>query len=49
LIIGTTVGSICLFDLTDFESAVKKDFLDYKLMIAISDPELLAEEDKTKI
>jgi hypothetical protein len=35
LILGTNVGSMCLYDLTDFESAVKRDFLDYELMIAI--------------
>ena len=29
LIVGTVVGSICLYDLTDFESALKRDFLDY--------------------
>ena len=29
LIVGNTVGSICLYDLTDFESAIKRDFLDY--------------------
>lgn len=49
LIIGTSVGSICLYDLTDFESTVKRDFLDYKLMLAISNPALLAEEDPLSI
>ena len=34
LIVGTDVGSISLFDLTDFESQVGLDFLDYKLMLA---------------
>ena len=49
LILGTEVGSICLYDMSDFESAIKKDFLDYKLMIAINNPDLLAEDDKEKI
>jgi len=49
LILGTEVGSICLYDLTDFESAIKRDFLDYKLLIAINNPELLADDDKVKI
>jgi len=45
LIIGTDVGSICLYDLTDFESAVKRNFLDYNIMIAIQEPELLADAE----
>ena len=45
LILGTNVGSICLYDLSDFDSAVKRDFLDYQILIAISEPDLLAEDD----
>jgi hypothetical protein len=29
LIIGTEVGSICLYDMTDFQTAIKHNFLDY--------------------
>ena len=43
LIVGTAVGSICLYDLTDFESAVKRDFLDYKMMIMIQDSEFMVD------
>lgn len=49
LIIGTAVGSICLYDLADFESAVKRDFLDYKLLIAVSQPELFSEDEPLKL
>jgi len=44
--VGTQVGSICLFDLTDFDSAVvKQDFLDYHSLLAIQKPEALESGD----
>lgn len=34
LIIGTNVGSLCLFDMADFESSqLKSDFLDYEFYL----------------
>jgi len=48
LILGTTVGSICLYDLSDYESVVKRDFLDYQLMIEIQHPELMGDDDLEK-
>ena len=39
LIVGTTVGSICLFDMSDFECAtVPYDFLNYRALLASKDP-----------
>ena len=49
LIVGTDVGSIQLFDLTDFESQVGTDFLDYKLMLAQTDPELVMGQDPEQL
>lgn len=49
IIIGTSVGSICLYDLTDFQSSVKRDFLDYQLLIAAENPALVEEGDRFKI
>lgn len=36
LIVGTSVGSMCLFDLSDFESQVASDFLDFHSYVARS-------------
>lgn len=47
IIIGTSVGSICLYDLTDFESSVKRDFLDYRLLLASDNPQLVESGDKS--
>jgi hypothetical protein len=49
LIIGTAVGSICLYDLTDFESAVKRDFFDYRLQLAAVNPTLIDAGEPLKI
>lgn len=49
LIAGNSVGSLCLYDLADFESSTKRDFLDYRMMIAIQNPDLLAEDDQLQI
>jgi hypothetical protein len=49
LIVGTEVGSLCLFDLTDFESQVGADFLDFKNLIAKSTPELMVDGDHHKV
>jgi hypothetical protein len=49
LIVGTEVGSLCLFDLTDFESQVGSDFLDFKNFIAKSNPELMLSNDELLI
>jgi len=46
LIVGTSVGSICLFDLTDFDSQVGADFLDFKTLIAQQQPEMVLQGDK---
>ena len=43
------MGSICLYDLTDFESAVKRDFFDYRLQLAAVNPTLVEEGDSHKI
>jgi hypothetical protein len=38
-----------LYDLTDFESSVKRDFLDYRLLLAADKPELVESGDKSQI
>jgi uncharacterized protein YfaA (DUF2138 family) len=38
-----------LYDLTDFESSVKRDFLDYRLLLAADNPELVESGDKQEI
>ena len=35
-----------MYDLTDFESSVKRDFLDYRLLLAADNPELVESGDK---
>lgn len=49
LIVGTEVGSLCLFDLTDFESQVGADFLDFHNYIAKNDPQLMASNDELAV
>lgn len=43
------MGSICLYDLTDFESAVKRDFFDYRLQLAAVNPTLVDAGEPLKI
>lgn len=44
LIVGTSVGSICLFDMSDFECAtVPFDFLNYRALLAFKTPGALEE------
>jgi hypothetical protein len=38
-----------LYDLTDFESSVKRDFLDYRLLLAADNPELVESGEKSQI
>jgi len=41
LIVGTSVGSICLFDMSDFEYAVvKPDFLNFRSLATFTEPRL---------
>jgi hypothetical protein len=47
--VGTEVGSLCLFDLTDFESQVGQDFLDFKNFIAKAQPELMVDGDHSRV
>lgn len=49
LIIGTSVGSICLFDLTDFESQTGVDFLDFKNYLSCQQPQLMLDGDVAAI
>ena len=49
IIVGTSVGSICLYDLTDFENSVKREFLDYKLQLTAESPMLVESGDTKQI
>jgi len=50
LIVGTVVGSICLFDLSDFEKAtVKTDFLNYRALLEEQNPQVLSEKGEERI
>jgi len=41
LIVGTSVGSICLFDMSDFEYAVvKPGFLNFQALLAANEPRI---------
>ena len=41
LIVGTNVGSICLFDMSDFEYAVvKPDYLNFQALLAANEPKI---------
>lgn len=44
LIVGTSVGSICLFDMSDFEMAtIPYDFLNYRALLQAKNPAALEE------
>jgi hypothetical protein len=50
LIVGTIVGSLCLFDLSDFEKAtVKTDFLNYRALLEEQNPQVLSEKGEERI
>ena len=49
LIVGTDVGSLCLFDLSDFESQVAPDFLDFQSYVARSQPNMIVDNDHSAV